>query len=140
VSVSPPALGVSLPLPGLALHEHRRTVDALAEAGYGEIWSAESDGSDALMPLALFAAWRPDVALTAALINVFTRGPALIAMSAATLGDLAPGRARFCLGTGSDVIVESLERHGLRAPLHPCGRDAPPVEGAPLGTTVERTL
>jgi probable F420-dependent oxidoreductase len=100
------ALGISLPLPGLALHEHRRVVDTLAEAGYGEIWTAESDGSDALMPLALFAGWRRDVVLTAALINVFTRGPALIAMSAATLGDLAPGRARFCLGTGSDVIVE----------------------------------
>ena len=36
----------------------------------------------------------------------FTRGPALLAQSAATLANLAPGRFALGIGSSSDVIVE----------------------------------
>src|SRR5256885_14144953 len=42
-----------------------------------------------------------------AIVNVYTRGPATLAMSAAGLAEIAPGRFVLGIGSGSDVIVES---------------------------------
>src|SRR5581483_6790888 len=52
-------------------------------------------------PLALAAVWTPRLRLGTAIVPVFTRGPALLAQSAATLATLAPGR--FALGVGSST-------------------------------------
>ena len=45
--------------------------------------------------------------LGTAIANVFTRGPATLAMSAAGLADLAPGRFCLGIGAGSQPIVEA---------------------------------
>ena len=55
--------------------------------------------------------------LGVAIASVFTRGPALTAMTAAAMGELAPGR--FCLGLGasSNVIVERWNSERFEQPL-----------------------
>jgi probable F420-dependent oxidoreductase len=97
--------GVTIPLPGVPLAAHRDVVRALPELGYTDAWSAETNGYDALTPLALAAAWEPTLRLGTAIVPVFTRGPALIAMSAAGLAAAAPGRFVLGLGASSPVIV-----------------------------------
>ena len=57
------------------------------------------------MPLALASTWEPTLRLGTAIVPVYTRGPALIAMSAATMAAAAPGRFVLGLGTSSPVIV-----------------------------------
>lgn len=99
-------LGISLPFDGLPLHEHREAIASLEAAGYSGLWTGEVNGADGLAPLAAFAAWQPAMSVSCAVVSAFTRGPALQAMSAATLADIAPGRARYGIGAGSDVIVE----------------------------------
>ena len=99
-------LGVTLPLNGLELHEHRPVIGQLAAAGYVDIWSGEVNGVDGLSQLALYAGWNDQVGIACGVINAFTRPPALLAMSASAMGELAPGRARFGIGAGSNVIVE----------------------------------
>lgn len=98
-------VGVTLPLAGLELAEHRGAVDQLVAAGIGEVSTAEVNGVDGLTPLVLCAAWQADLQLTCAVVSVFTRGPATLAMTAAGLAETAPGRARFGIGAGSDRIV-----------------------------------
>jgi probable F420-dependent oxidoreductase len=73
----------------------------------GDVWSSEADGTDAFTPLALAAAWAPSLRLGTAIVPAFTRGPALLAQSAAAMAEAAPGRFSLGLGTSSDVIVES---------------------------------
>ena len=97
--------GMTVPLPG-HLHTHRDRLVELADLGYTDIWSAESDGGDGLTPLALAAAWEPRLRLGTAILPAFTRAPALMAQSAAALADAAPGRFALGLGTSSNVIVE----------------------------------
>ena len=46
--------GMTVPLPG-PLHSHRDKLAELADLGYTDIWSAESDGADGFTPLALAA-------------------------------------------------------------------------------------
>ena len=101
----PRRYGLSVPLPG-PLHSHRDRLHELADHGYTDIWSAESDGADGLTPLALAAAWEPRLRLGTAILPAFTRAPALMAQSAATLADAAPGRVAFGIGSSSNVIVE----------------------------------
>jgi probable F420-dependent oxidoreductase len=98
--------GITLPLSGLALREQRELVASLPGLGYTDAWSAEAGATDGLTPLVLAAQWAPELHLGTAILPAFTRGPALLAMSAATLAELAPGRFALGIGTSSDVIVE----------------------------------
>jgi probable F420-dependent oxidoreductase len=102
---APRRLGATLPLPG-HLHGQRDRLVALADAGYVDVWSLEADGPDAFSPLLLAAAWEPRLHLGTAIASVFTRGPAVLAQSAAALADAAPGRVTIGLGSSSDVIVQ----------------------------------
>src|SRR3954464_12636441 len=97
--------GMTVPLPG-PLHSHRDKLAELADLGYTDIWSAESDGADGFTPLALAAAWEPRLRLGTAIIPAFTRAPACLAQSVATMADAAPGRFAFGVGSSSNVIVE----------------------------------
>jgi len=100
-------LGLSIPQTGLELAEHAELLRALPGCGYTDVWSSEASGADAFTPLALAAAWQPELRLGTAIVPVFTRGPALIAQSTATLARLAPGRFSLGLGASSPAIVQS---------------------------------
>ena len=97
--------GMTVPLPG-PLHSHREKLAELADLGYTDIWSAESDGADAFTPLTLAAAWEPRLRLGTAIVPAYTRAPACMAQSVASLADAAPGRFAIGIGSSSNVIVE----------------------------------
>lgn len=97
---------LSVPIDGFALAEHAELARELERLGYTDTWSYEADGLDcfaSLAPIALSTQMR----LGTAIANVFTRGPATLAMSAASLADLAPGRFCLGIGAGSQPIVEA---------------------------------
>jgi probable F420-dependent oxidoreductase len=97
--------GLTVPQVGLPLREHADLVRALPDWGYTDLWSAETNGTDAFTPLALASVWEPTLRLGTAIVPTYTRGPALIAMSAASLAAAAPGRFVLGLGASSPVIV-----------------------------------
>ena len=99
--------GITLPLHGSPLASQRDMIAELADLGYTDAWSAESNGSDAFTPLVLASQWAPQLRLGTAIVPVYTRGPATLAMSAAMLASLAPGRFVLGIGTSSQVIVEN---------------------------------
>src|ERR1700726_810310 len=101
-----PRHGISVPFL-VPLHQHRRWYELLVELGYTDVWSAEVDGGDGFTPLALAAAWTPSLNLGIAIAPAFTRGPALIAQTAAAMADAAPGRFALGLGASSEVIVQA---------------------------------
>ena len=109
--------GMTVPFPGVRLHEHRDWYRELVDLGYTDVWTAEADGSDGFTPLTLAAAWAPELRLGVAIIPAYTRGPALLAQSAGALADAAPGR--FVLGVG--FVVErdrgTVERDPVRRAL-----------------------
>ncbi len=96
--------GMTVPLPG-PLHTHRDKLTELVDLGYTDIWSAESDGADAFTPLALAAAWEPRLRLGTAIVPAYTRAPACMAQSVASLADAAPGRFAIGIGSSSNVII-----------------------------------
>ena len=96
---------MTVPLPG-PLHTHRDGLAELADLGYTDVWSAEADAADAFTPLALAAAWEPRLRLGTAIVPAYTRAPACLAQSVASLADAAPGRFAIGIGSSSNVIVE----------------------------------
>ena len=99
--------GMTIPLGGIPLSEHRECLQGMVDLGYTDFWSSEAVGHDGFTPLALAAAWTPSARLGVAIIPAFTRGPALLAQSVASLAEAAPGRFAMGIGTSSNVIVEN---------------------------------
>ncbi|MGH2589102.1 MAG: LLM class F420-dependent oxidoreductase [Dehalococcoidia bacterium] len=102
----PRRFGLSIPLMGVPLHEHREILRRAEQAGYTDLWSLEVDATDAFSPLALAAGWTERMRLGTAIAGTFTRGPMTLAMSAAALAESAPGRFVLGLGTSSSTIAE----------------------------------
>ncbi|MCT9935170.1 LLM class F420-dependent oxidoreductase [Planotetraspora sp. A-T 1434] len=98
--------GITIPFFDETLTESKALIAELPELGYTDAWSAEVSGTDGFVPLALAADWAPGLRLGSAIVPVSTRGPGLLAMSAATLADVAPGRFVLGIGASSPVIVE----------------------------------
>ena len=111
-----PRWGITLPLQGYALAEQRDIVAGLAGLGYTDAWSAELNGVDAFTPLVLASQWAPELRLGTAIAPVYTRGPGLLAMTAATLADLAPGRFVLGVGTSTPVVVQQWNAVPFEAP------------------------
>lgn len=109
--------GMTIPLPG-PLHAQRDRIVELADLGYTDVWTAESDGGDGLTPLALASVWEPRLRLGTAILPAYTRAPACMAQSAATLADAAPGRFVLGIGSSSNVIVERWNGVPFERPFH----------------------
>ncbi len=98
--------GLTLPLTGLPVAEQRELVAGLPDLGYTDVWSAELNGVDAFTPLMLASQWAPQLRLGTAIVGVYGRAPVTLAVQAATMADLAPGRFVMGIGTSSKVAVE----------------------------------
>jgi probable F420-dependent oxidoreductase len=109
--------GLTLPLTGVPLTAHRELVRELPDLGYTDVWSAETAGTDAFTPLALVAEWAPQLRLGTAIAPVYTRGPGLLAMTAATIAELAPGRFVLGIGSSSPVIVQDWNAGAFTEPF-----------------------
>ena len=103
----PQRFGITVPIPGASFEQQRDWIKEIEDLGYTDLWSAEVDGADAFTPLLLASQWAPSLRLGTAIVPVYTRGPALIAQTAAALSQVA--RAGFALGLGasSNVIVQN---------------------------------
>jgi probable F420-dependent oxidoreductase len=109
--------GLTLPLAGIPLPAQRDLVKSLPDLGYTDVWSAETAGTDAFTPLALAAEWAPTLRLGTAIAPVYTRGPGLLAMQAATIAELAPGRFALGIGSSSPVIVQGWNAREFTEPF-----------------------
>src|SRR5213082_3086472 len=115
---------LSVPVDGFSLAEHAELAREAERLGYTDAWSLEVDGVDCFAPLAVIAS-ATRLRVGTAIANVYTRGPATLASSAAGLADIAPGR--FCLGIGWEPApMPRQKRAAARSP----GPDAMAASGA----------
>jgi probable F420-dependent oxidoreductase len=101
-----PRYGITVPFDDVPLAEHGAWYRRLDELGYTDVWTGEANSADGFTPLALAAMASDRLQLGTAVVPVYTRGPGLLAMQAATMAELAPGRFALGVGSSSDVIVE----------------------------------
>jgi probable F420-dependent oxidoreductase len=108
---------MTIPFEGVPLHELGSLAERAEGLGYDGLWSAESTHHDGFTPLVSAAEHTERVRLVTGIVNVFTRGPALLAQTAAALADVSNGRFVLGLGVSSNVIVEQWNEISFRRPL-----------------------
>jgi probable F420-dependent oxidoreductase len=94
--------------PPVELTGFREAVEICVEAeraGFTDVWTAEVGAVDAFSPLAAIGVRTERVRLGTGLIPVYTRPPALAAMSAAGIQQLSGGRFVLGVGASSPAIV-----------------------------------
>ena len=79
--------------------------------GYERLWVPEAYGWDAFTTLTQLACATSRIGLATGIVNVFSRSPALIAQSVASLDDLSGGRAVLGLGTSGPGVIRGW--HGV---------------------------
>jgi probable F420-dependent oxidoreductase len=110
-------LALTVPFTGVPLHELGPLVRRIDEAGYDSVWSAESTDLDGFTPLVIAAEHSTRLRLATGIVNVYTRGPALLAQTAAALADVSDGRFVLGLGASSNVIVKQWNGIPFHRPL-----------------------
>ncbi len=106
-------LGINLPytdhIPREMVLAYVQEADRL---GYDKVWVAEAYGYDAFTILTQLACATQRIGLATGIVNVFSRSPALIAQTAASLDSISGGRFSLGLGTSGHQVVEGW--HGVK--------------------------
>jgi probable F420-dependent oxidoreductase len=89
----------------IELAQHAETL------GYDSIWIPEVVGTDAFVLMAAMAGVTTHLRLGTGIVPILTRTPSLLAMTAASIAQLAPGRVRLGLGVSTPNIIQNW--HGL---------------------------
>jgi F420-dependent oxidoreductase-like protein len=92
-------------------------VRAADACGCDSFWMPEAWEHDAISILTELAIRTERIGLGTGIINVFSRSPALIAMSAATIDEISGGRFRLGLGTSGASVVEDFHGVAYSKPL-----------------------
>jgi alkanesulfonate monooxygenase SsuD/methylene tetrahydromethanopterin reductase-like flavin-dependent oxidoreductase (luciferase family) len=82
------------------------------DLGVESVWVAEAWGRDAFSILTQLALATTKIQLGTAIVNVFSRTPAVMAMTFGTLDDLSQGRAIIGLGSSGANVIEHW--HGVK--------------------------
>src|SRR6266513_1866637 len=99
-------LGLNLPYEGsLAFPEAVELAQRAEALGFESVWMPEAYGTDAVSILGALAARTERIRLGTGIVNVFSRTPALLAQTAATLDLISGGRFILGLGTSGRQVL-----------------------------------
>ncbi|WP_247002091.1 TIGR04024 family LLM class F420-dependent oxidoreductase [Halosolutus gelatinilyticus] len=94
------------------------TVDSLVEyarraeaGGYDCAWLPETWGRDAVTVLTAIAERTEEIDVGSSILNTYSRSPALLGQTAATLQEVSDGRFRLGVGPSGPVVIENW--HGM---------------------------
>ena len=85
--------------------------------GYASVWIGESWGRDAFTLLTMVACHTTNVRLGTGIVPVYSRTPALLAQTAASLDAISHGRAILGLGTSGKLVIEQWHGEKFDRPL-----------------------
>src|SRR6202044_3725773 len=94
-----------------------RAAQLADELGYHSFWLPEAWGYEVFSLLAEIAVSTKRIQLGTGIINVFSRTPGLIAMSAATVDEISEGRLILGLGTSGKNVIEGFHGRPFDKPL-----------------------
>lgn len=87
------------------------------DLGYDRVWLPETWGRDAVTTLATLAAHTETVGIGTSILPVYSRSPALIGQTAATLQEASDGRFRVGLGPSGPAVIRNWHGADFDRPL-----------------------
>ena len=107
-----------------------------ADLGADRVWLPETWGRDAVTTLAVLAERTGDVGLGSSLLNTYSRSPALLGQTAATLQEASGGRFRLGLGPSGPAVIEGWHGTDFDRPLRRTRESVEIVRQVLTGETV----
>ncbi|MEM1437014.1 MAG: LLM class F420-dependent oxidoreductase [Pseudomonadota bacterium] len=89
----------------------------MEKAGLDEVWVGEAYSFDAVSAMGYLAAKTERVTIASGILNIYSRTPALIAMTAAGLDALSKGRFMLGLGASGPQVIEGFHAVPYDAPM-----------------------
>ncbi len=97
--------------------EQAKELRELEKAGVDHIWVAESYSFDSVSAMGYLAAVTERATIGSGIVNIYSRTPTLLAMSAAGLDALSSGRFMLGLGASGPQVIEGFHGVPYDAPL-----------------------
>src|SRR3954468_17956922 len=94
-----------------------RAAQLADELGYDSFWLPEAWGFEIFSLLAEMAVKTKRIKLGTGIVNVFSRSPGLIAMSAASVDEISEGRLILGIGTSGKRVIEGFHGRPFEKPL-----------------------
>jgi len=94
-----------------------RAAELADDLGYDSFWLPEAWGYEIFSLLAEMAVRTKRIKLGTGIVNVFSRTPGLVAMSAATVDEISEGRFILGLGTSGKRVIEGFHGRPFDKPL-----------------------
>lgn len=107
------------------------------EAALHSVWKQEASGSNGIATLGAITQCTTDIRIGTGVASVYSRTPALLGMSAATLQRLSNGRALLGLGVSSPPLVERWHGLSFDRPLRRLRETIEIIRRTTAGGTVE---
>jgi probable F420-dependent oxidoreductase len=105
-------LGIAVPIQhSLTVPDYVELAQHAEAAGYDSIWIPEVVGADAFVLMTAMAGVTTQLRLGTGIVPILTRTPSLMAMTAASIAQLAPGRVYLGLGVSTPNIIQNW--HGI---------------------------
>jgi probable F420-dependent oxidoreductase len=111
------SLAISLPPSGLTFADNISFAQEAEASGYESAWVAEVGGNDAFALGATVGSATEHLRIGTAVVPMNIRGPALLAMAAATMDAMSGGRAVCGIGVSSPQIVSDWNDQAYEQPL-----------------------
>ncbi|MFB6171453.1 MAG: TIGR04024 family LLM class F420-dependent oxidoreductase [Haloarculaceae archaeon] len=87
------------------------------ELGYNRLWLPETWGRDAVTILAMIAERTEEIGISNSVFPVYSRSPALVGQTAATLQEASEGRYRVGLGASSPFVIGNWHGYEFGNPI-----------------------
>jgi alkanesulfonate monooxygenase SsuD/methylene tetrahydromethanopterin reductase-like flavin-dependent oxidoreductase (luciferase family) len=94
-----------------------RAAQLADDLGYDSFWIPEAWGYDIFALLTEMAVKTKRIKLGTAIVNVFSRSPGVLAMSAATIDEISEGRLMLGIGTSGKKVIEGFHGRPFDKPL-----------------------
>jgi F420-dependent oxidoreductase-like protein len=107
-----PRIGVVAYWKGYDRKLYLKAAQLADELGFESFWVPEAWGYDVIALITEMALHTKRIKLATGIVNVYSRSPGLLAMSAATLHEISQGRFILGIGTSGQRVVEGF--HGRR--------------------------
>jgi len=107
------------------------------ELGYDRVWLPETWGRDAVTVLSTVAERTETIGIGTSVLPAYSRSPALLGQTAATLQELSDGRFRLGVGPSGPAVVEQWHGVPYERPLRRTRETVEVVEAVCSGDVVE---
>lgn len=120
-----------------SLEHHVEWSRAGERLGYDRVWMPESWGRDVVTVLTRIAGETDEIGIGTSIANVYSRSPALLGQTAATLQEASDGRFRLGIGPSGPILIEGWHGIDYERPLRRTREAIEIIRAVLSGETVE---